>query len=66
MPAEQINLLCRYRGSGATKPKLSKMGGSAWEMTKAKAKKDQPKKKKENKKRTYEKINLSTLFNYGN
>lgn len=40
MPAEQINLLCRYRGSGATKPKLSKMGGSAWETTKAKAKKE--------------------------
>ncbi|MBQ8634520.1 transcription-repair coupling factor [bacterium] len=40
MPAEQINLLCRYRGSGVTKPKLSKMGGSAWETTKAKAKKE--------------------------
>ncbi|MBR5303782.1 MAG: transcription-repair coupling factor [Candidatus Gastranaerophilales bacterium] len=40
MPAEQINLLCRYRGSGATKPKLSKMGGSAWENTKTKAKKE--------------------------
>ena len=40
MPAEQINLLCRYRGSGATKPKLSKMGGTAWETTKAKAKKE--------------------------
>lgn len=38
MPAEQINLLFRYRGSGSTKPKLSKMGGSAWEATKAKAK----------------------------
>lgn len=40
MPAEQINLLCRYRGSGSIKPKLSKMGGSAWETTKAKAKKE--------------------------
>ena len=40
MPAEQINLLCRYRGSGTAKPKLSKMGGSAWENTKAKAKKE--------------------------
>ncbi len=39
MPAEQINMLCRYRGS-AIKPKLSKMGGSAWESTKAKAKKE--------------------------
>lgn len=38
MPAEQINLLYRYRGSGAIKPKLSKMGGVAWENTKAKAK----------------------------
>ena len=38
MPAEQINLLYRYRGSGAQKPKLSKMGGSAWEATKSKAK----------------------------
>ena len=40
MPAEQINLLYRYRGSGSAKPKLSKMGGSAWENTKAKAKKE--------------------------
>jgi len=39
MPAEQINLLYRYRGSNQ-KPKLSKMGGSAWENTKAKAKKE--------------------------
>ena len=38
MPAEQINLLYRYRGSGSLKPKLSKMGGSAWEATKSKAK----------------------------
>lgn len=40
MPAEQINLLSRYRGSANTKPKLSKMGGSAWETTKSKAKKE--------------------------
>lgn len=39
MPAEQINMLCRYRGS-SVKPKLSKMGGSAWETTKAKVKKE--------------------------
>ncbi|MBR2068618.1 MAG: transcription-repair coupling factor [Candidatus Gastranaerophilales bacterium] len=39
MPAEQINLLTRYRGTNA-KPKLSKMGGNAWENTKAKAKKE--------------------------
>ncbi len=40
IPAEQINLLCRYRGSGAIKPKLSKMGGRDWENTKAKVKKE--------------------------
>ncbi len=39
IPAEQINLLCRYRGSGNTKPKLSKMGGRDWESTKTKVKK---------------------------
>lgn len=39
IPAEQINLLCRYRGSGGTKPKLSKMGGRDWENTKTKVKK---------------------------
>ena len=39
IPAEQINLLCRYRGSGSTKPKLSKMGGRDWENTKTKVKK---------------------------
>ncbi len=38
MPAEQINLLYRYRGGGAAKPKLSKMGGAQWENTKNKAK----------------------------
>lgn len=40
IPAEQINLLCRYRGSGAIKPKLSRMGGRDWENTKAKVKKE--------------------------
>ncbi len=40
IPAEQINLLCRYRGSGAIKPKLSKMGGRDWESTKARVKKE--------------------------
>jgi len=40
MPAEQINLLSRYRGASLAKPRLSKMGGSAWEATKAKAKKE--------------------------
>ncbi len=39
IPAEQINLLCRYRGSGNTRPKLSKMGGHDWENTKSKVKK---------------------------
>ena len=39
IPAEQINLLCRYRGSGTSRPKLSKMGGRDWENTKTKVKK---------------------------
>ena len=39
IPAEQINMLCRYRGSGQVKPKLSRMGGSDWENTKTKVKK---------------------------
>ncbi len=39
MPAEQINLLKRYRGTGAI-PKLSKMGGAQWENIKSKAKKE--------------------------
>ena len=39
IPAEQINLLCRYRGSGNSRPKLSKMGGHDWENTKTKVKK---------------------------
>lgn len=40
IPAEQINMLCRYRGSGQVKPKLSRMGGSDWENTKRKVKKE--------------------------
>jgi transcription-repair coupling factor (superfamily II helicase) len=40
MPAEQINLLCAYKGSGAVKPPLSKMGGADWSNIKAKVKKD--------------------------
>ena len=40
IPAEQINMLCRYRGSGQIKPKLSRMGGSDWENTKTKVKKE--------------------------
>lgn len=39
IPAEQINFLYRYRGSGSQKPKLSKMGGADWQLTKNKAKK---------------------------
>ena len=40
IPAEQINMLVRYRGSGSVKPKLSRMGGKDWENTKAKVKKE--------------------------
>ncbi len=40
IPAEQINMLCRYRGSGSIKPKLSRMGGKDWENTKTKVKKE--------------------------
>ena len=39
MPAEQINLLVRYRGSGSVAPKLSRMGGNDWNITKTRAKK---------------------------
>lgn len=39
MPAEQINLLCRYRGSGSVKPSLSRMGGNDWNNTKNRVKK---------------------------
>lgn len=40
IPAEQINLLCRYRGSGTIKPHLSRMGGNDWSNTKAKVKQE--------------------------
>lgn len=40
MPAEQVNLLVRYRGEGSVSPKLSKMGGNAWESAKNKIKKE--------------------------
>lgn len=40
IPAEQINLLVRYRGSGSIKPKLSRMGGKDWENTKIRVKKE--------------------------
>ena len=40
IPAEQINMLCRYRGSGQIKPRLSRMGGSDWENTKSRVKKE--------------------------
>ncbi len=41
MPAEQVNLLFRYRGAGSSaRPRLSKMGGAAWEGTKNRAKKE--------------------------
>lgn len=39
IPAEQINMLCRYRGSGNVMPALSKMGGNDWNNTKTKVKK---------------------------
>ena len=40
IPAEQINMLSRYRGSGSIKPKLSRMGGRDWENTKSRVKKE--------------------------
>lgn len=40
IPAEQINMLCRYRGSGTLKPHLSRMGGNDWDNTKNKVKKE--------------------------
>ncbi len=39
VPAEQISMLCAYKGSGAIKPSLSKMGGADWTNIKSKAKK---------------------------
>lgn len=40
MPAEQVNQLCRYRGSGVIKPKLSRMGGNDWTNTKTRVKQE--------------------------
>lgn len=39
VPADQVNLLARYRGSGDVPPKLNKMGGIDWGKTKTKVKK---------------------------
>ena len=39
IPAEQINNLSRYRGSGNVKPQLSRMGGNDWTNIKNKVKK---------------------------
>lgn len=39
LPVEQLNLLYRYRGSGDVIPKLSRLGGNDWELTKKKVKK---------------------------
>lgn len=38
MPAEQINMLSRYRGAGVTAPKLTRMGGAEWTNVKNKVK----------------------------
>ncbi|MCD7879566.1 MAG: transcription-repair coupling factor, partial [Candidatus Gastranaerophilales bacterium] len=40
IPAEQINMLCRYRGTGSMAPQLSRMGGTDWNNTKTKVKKE--------------------------
>lgn len=39
IPAEQINMLARYRGTAAQAPRLSKMGGNDWNTIKSKVKK---------------------------
>ena len=39
VPVDQINLLSRYRGSGESAPKLSRLGGADWETTKKRVKK---------------------------
>ena len=39
VPVDQINLLSRYRGSGESAPKLSRLGGADWESTKRRVKK---------------------------
>ncbi len=39
VPVDQINLLSRYRGSGESVPRLSRLGGADWERTKKSVKK---------------------------
>ncbi|EOD00344.1 transcription-repair coupling factor [Caldisalinibacter kiritimatiensis] len=39
VPVDQMNLIQKYIGSDAVKPKVNKMGGSEWTKTKTKAKK---------------------------
>ncbi len=39
MPAEQVNMLSRYRGGGDSTPGLSKMGGADWQGAKRKVRK---------------------------
>ncbi len=39
IPAEQINMLARYRGTASQSPRLSKMGGNDWNTIKSKVKK---------------------------
>ena len=39
VPVDQINLLSRYRGSGESAPRLSRLGGADWESTKKRVKK---------------------------
>ena len=39
IPAEQINMLARYRGTASQAPRLSKMGGNDWNTIKSKVKK---------------------------
>ena len=38
VPVDQINLLMRYRGSGDSTPRLSRLGGAEWESTKRRVK----------------------------
>ena len=40
MSAEQINMLCRYRGSGMLRPRISRIGGTDWTNTKSNVKKE--------------------------
>ena len=39
IPAEQINMLARYRGASSQSPRLSKMGGNDWNTIKSRVKK---------------------------